>query len=213
MGAKTWMMVYSNGNAADSLKNNSEIDRVKTTELVKELFPKEKLEAIDDVDLSNTNPANNKIYAGYFSGVFVIAAKEFAKDYPSKIPVSFLNTNYGNTIQLHAMHSVVDWLAFAIWKNGNLVRSLSLSPDSNIIEDIGEKLPFEIPFWEGKHPALDPDEDEDSYPLEFHPLELGEVVLREFFGYVLEGEVDDSLIEPEDITLLAFKRPPWWKFW
>ena len=213
MGSKTWMLVYSDGNAAESLKNKSEIDRVKTTKLVNELFTKEKLEQIDDVDLSNTCPPNNKIYAGYFSGVFIVAAKEFGIDCPSKLPIKFLKKDFGNTIQLHAMHSVVDWLAFAIWKNGKLVRSLSLSPDTEIIEDIGEKFEFEMPYWNGKHPALDPEEDEDSYPLPFHPLELGEVVLRDFFGYVLEGEVDDSLIEPEDITLLAFKRPPWWKFW
>lgn len=213
MGAKTWMLVYSNGNAAESLKANSEIDRVKTTELVNELFPKEKLEAIEDGDLSYTCPPSNEIYAGYFSGVFVIAAKEFGNDIPSKLPASFLTKDYGNTIQLHAMHSVVDWLAFAVWKNGSLVRSLSLSPDSGIFEDVGEKFDFEKSYWDGKHPALDPEEDEDSYPFQFHPLDLGEAVLRDFFGYVLEGEVDDSLIEPEDITLLGFRRPPWWKFW
>ena len=49
------------------------------------------------------------------------------------------------------MHSVVDWLAFAKWKNGELVRSLSLSPDSGILEDIGLRLPFEEPFWSSKH--------------------------------------------------------------
>ncbi|MGW3628080.1 DUF6928 family protein, partial [Streptomyces sp. NPDC000880] len=27
------------------------------------------------------------------------------------------------------MHSVVDWLAFAVWEDGRLIRSLSLSPD------------------------------------------------------------------------------------
>jgi hypothetical protein len=146
--------------------------------------------------------------------VFVIAAKEFGIDYPSKIPPSFLNKNYGNTIQLHAMHSVVDWLAFAVWKNGELERSLSLSPDSGVLEDIGKKLAFEMPYWNGEFPALDPEENEDDYPFRFHPLDLGEAALREFFGYVLEGAVDSTLIEPENLPLLGFRRTkPRWKFW
>ena len=28
-----------------------------------------------------------------------------------------------------------------------------LSPDGGILEDIGERLPFEEPFWSGHHPA------------------------------------------------------------
>jgi hypothetical protein len=36
-----------------------------------------------------------------------------------------------------------------------------------------------------------------DYPFPFHPLELGEAALREFFGYRLEGIVDPGPIEPE----------------
>jgi hypothetical protein len=54
------------------------------------------------------------------------------------------------------MHSVVDWFAFAVWQDGRLKRSLSLSPDSGVLEDIGAKLPFEEPYWSGKHPAVNP---------------------------------------------------------
>ncbi|MFW2440139.1 MAG: DUF6928 family protein [Arenicellales bacterium] len=208
------MLVYSNGNAAALLKNNSELDPDKTAEFVHELFPQEKLTAIDDGNLSYTCPPDDIIYAGYFSGVYVISAKEFGIDYPSKLHERFQNKKYGNTIQLHAMHSVVDWFALAVWENGKLERSLSLSPDSGILEDIGEKLPFEASYWNGEHPAIDPEEEEDAYPFQFHPLELGEAALNEFFGYVLEGFVDSSHIEPENIPLLGFKRAKcWWKFW
>ena len=110
------------------------------------------------------------------------------------------------------MHSVVDWLAFAKWNNRNLVRSLSLSPDSGILEDIGQRLAFEEPFWSGQHPATD-DEDAD-YPFPFHPLELGEVALKEFFGYQLEGFGDSGLFEPESIPLVKYKRKrSMWKMW
>src|SRR3989344_8462103 len=202
MGAKTWMLVYSNGDVAKSLKKDLQLDRVKTIELVEKLFPRERLTQVEDGYLSETCPAANLIYAGYFSGVFIVAAKEFAIDYPSSLNPSFLNLGCGNTIHLHALHSVVDWLGFAIWKNGKLERALSLSPDSGVLENIGEKLHFEIPFWNGKHPAIDPEDQEDNelqYPFPFHPLELGESVLKEFFGYILEGMHDSSLIDPESI--------------
>jgi hypothetical protein len=111
------------------------------------------------------------------------------------------------------MHSVVDWFAYAQWRNGNLLRSLSLSPDNGILEDIGPRLPFEEPYWSGRHPAVD-DEDEDAYPFPFHPLELGEAALHELFGYQLEGTSGPTLLQPETFTLLRYKRSrSRWKFW
>ena len=93
-----------------------------------------------------------------------------------------------------------------------------------MIEDIGERLAFELPYWDGEHPAVDPEEEPDGYPLPFHPLELGEQALREFFGFQLEGSVDVKLLEPERIHMLRFDDPDkattpaagekaWWKFW
>jgi hypothetical protein len=87
-----------------------------------------------------------------------------------------------------------------------------LSPDSGILEDIGQRLPFEEPFWSGHNPV--PDNDGDHYPLPFHPLEMGEAALKEFFGYQLEGSVDPTLLEPESIPLVKYQRTrPWWKLW
>ena len=120
---------------------------------------------------------------------------------------------------LHAMHSVVDWFAFAVWEDGVLRRSLSVAPDEGVMEDIGSRMAFELPYWNGAHPAVDPDEEPDSYPLPFHPLELGEAALREFFGFQLEGYLDAALLEPERIRMLRFEPPgrlpgkAWWKFW
>ncbi|MFB4263899.1 hypothetical protein [Nonomuraea sp. GTA35] len=73
----------------------------------------------------------------------------------------------GRRLVLHAMHSVVDWLAFAVWEDGRLVRSLSLSPGNGIIEDIGEPYPFELPYWNGEHPVPSTPgrPDEGPYPL------------------------------------------------
>jgi len=207
MGAKTWMLVYADGNARDLLTAKPKLDRDATTRLARELFPKDGLQAIDDGTLSYTSPPDDEITIGCFRGVSVVAAAEFGIDYPSKMPPRFLRSAAGRTVYLHAMHSVVDWFAFAVWQDGRLKRSLSLSPDSGVLEDIGARLPFEVPYWSGKHPLVDPaDEDEDDppYPFPFHPLELGEAALEEFFGYHIEGQM--TALDPETIPLASFKR-------
>jgi hypothetical protein len=91
---------------------------------------------------------------------------------------------------------------------------LSLSPDSGILEDIGQRLPFEEPYWSDQHPAVD-DEEGEAYPFPFHPLELGEAALNDLFGYQLEGLIDSAQIEPESIPLVRYKRSRSrsWKFW
>ena len=111
------------------------------------------------------------------------------------------------------MHSGFDWFAFAIWRDGQLMRSLSLSPDSGILENIGQPLPFEAPHWSGAQPAVDAAQGE-TYPFPFDPLDLGEAALKVLFGYQLEGFIDASLLEPESIPLVRYRRParPWWSF-
>jgi len=206
MGAKTWMLVHSTGNPEEILKRHPAIDRSATIKLVNELFPSEQLEALEDGSLDFTCPPDDQIVAACFPGLTVVAAQEFAIDYPSTLSAKFIDAFSGGDLYLHAMHSVVDWLAFAVWKNGTLHRSLSLSPDSGILEDIGPRLPFEAPYWAGEYPVGDPDEEDFDYPFIFHPLELGEEALLAFFGYQLEGMIDATRVQPEEIPLMRFKR-------
>lgn len=217
MGAKTWMLVLAASDARAALSANPSLDREATAKLANTLFPDEKLELIGDGDLSFTCPPDDELHIGCFPGVSVVAAKEFGIDYPSKLPQRFISAGGNGVVTLHAMHSVVDWFAYATWTNGKLVRALSLSPDHGIMENIGPRLPFEEPYWSGENPAVDPDEEEeeDAYPFPFHPLELGEAALKDRFGYQLEGLIDASMLEPESIPLLRYKRSRarWWKFW
>lgn len=219
MGAKTWMLVYADGNARDALASRPALDRDATAQFISELFPDETIEPREDGTLSYTSPPDDEIFAGVFPGVSVIAAKEFGIDYPSQLEPRFLHAAHGRTVSLHAMHSVVDWFAYAQWVDGTLMRALSLSPDSGILEDIGVRMPFEEPYWAGQHPAVDGEEEADDYPFPFHPLELGEAALSALFGYQLEGPLDQSLFDAESVPLLHFKRVPQrsakprWKFW
>lgn len=206
------MLVYADAKVRDALRANPQLDRDATPQLASRVFPDDKLEPIGEGDLSYTCPPDDELHIGCFPGVSILAAKEFGIDYPSRLPAPFISAGGGGAVYLHAMHSVVDWFAFATWRNGKLVRSLSLSPDSGILEDIGERLPFEEPFWSGQNPATI--DDADEYPLPFHPLELGEAALKEFFGYQLEGFIDSALLEPESIPLIKYKRRrSRWRLW
>ncbi|MDJ0916128.1 MAG: hypothetical protein QNJ05_00090 [Woeseiaceae bacterium] len=218
MGAKTWMLVMSNGSARDAFTASIELDRQATTETAHALFPGEELEPLDDGNLCWTNPTDKELCIGCFPDVTVIAAREFGIDNPSRIPERFLEAAGNRLVTVHAMHSVVDWFAYAHWQNGSLVRSLSVAPDSGVVEDIGERMAFEVPYWSGAH-AIEEEDEDFEYPLPFHPLELGEEALKYFFGYQLEGFIDPDLLEPEDVPLMRFRRKrrllkqPFWKFW
>lgn len=214
MGAKTWMLVYANGDARAALEKQPSLDVDASLRLAASLFPGERLTQIGAGDLGYTCPPNEEIHIGHLGDVAIVAAAEFGIDYPSRLAKRFLEGTPFTDVYLHAMHSVVDWFAFAHWKDGRLVRSLSLSPDSGIIENIGNTLAFEEPYWSGEHPALDPEEDPDSYPFVFHPLELGEAALLEMFGYQLEGDIERAGFDAESIALVRLKRSRrWWKLW
>ncbi|MEU0936960.1 hypothetical protein [Embleya sp. NPDC005971] len=212
MGAKTGLLAYAAGSVADALR-----DRPAGTgggesaeALVRRLHPGWQVEpeADDRANLGDSvYPPEDVAYAACFPGVD-ICTQAVMVDYPSRLPKRYLNAADGRTVVLHAMHSVVDWLAFAIWRDGVLVRSLSVSPEHGVMEDIGERLPFEAPYWAGEHPvesAWEDDEDEDPYPLPFHPLELGEDALRALFGFIVEGRRMPDDIDADDVPVHRFR--------
>ena len=66
MGAKTWMLVYANGNVGQALRGGPQLDRDATLQLARSLFPKDKLEPIGDGDLSNpVHPTMNFTLAAF----------------------------------------------------------------------------------------------------------------------------------------------------
>src|SRR5512143_3817961 len=117
MGAKTWMLVYADGDAREALSRRPTLDRDQTLKLARKLFPHEKLAPLGDGNLSFTCPPDNELHIGCFPGVSVVAAKEFGIDYPSKLPQQFIAAGGNGVVTLHAMHSVVDWFAYAMWTN------------------------------------------------------------------------------------------------
>ncbi|CAL9345941.1 DUF6928 family protein [Streptomyces griseomycini] len=215
MGAKTAVLAYADAEIAHVLQDapTSEIGRAAA--LVARVRPRHRIDTDTEEawELADAlYPPEGTVCALSASGLDLVCDRVVMLDRPSQLPEHLVAAGRGRRLYLHAMHSVVDWLAFAVWDNGTLVRSLSLSPDSGIIEDIGERFPFEQPYWEGRHPVepLPPFEDDEPYPLPFHPLALGERAMLEFFGFCVEGfsgedDAPEPVVDIWDVELHGFR--------
>ncbi|HEY1136685.1 MAG TPA: hypothetical protein VGE64_04260 [Xanthomonadaceae bacterium] len=214
MGAKTWMIVYADRDPREVFRAAPTLDPVATDALARALFPSESLGPAQAGDLGYACPGRDALVLGCFDGVSVVAAQEFIVARPTALPSRIIEHGRRGTMIFHGMYSTSDAFAFGLWRDGVLIRWISLAPDDGVVCDIGERLPFEQPYWDGQY-RVDVDIDEAPYPLPFHPLELGEAALREYFGYQLEGLVDLSLVDPDTIPLLRYPRlrRPWWAFW
>jgi hypothetical protein len=201
MGAKDWMLLYAQGEVASVLRSAPSLDRDATRALIARLYPVHRITEIDDGNLAeDANPPAGHVYAACVPGLTVVCTDEITDlGRPSQLDERFIEDAGGRTVYLHAMHSVVDWFAYAIWAgDGTLTRSLDVSPGAGVVENLGTPPPFEVPYWAGEHPVEDDEDgDEEPYPFAFHPLEMGEDALRHLFGFNYEGHYlpDDPDLE------------------
>ncbi|MFD9412901.1 DUF6928 family protein [Streptomyces sp. NPDC059989] len=208
MGAKTGLLVYADGDVPGRLQEVGVADQEQTSLMMRRLYPGCEIEKTGGSDLGGgAYPPDGTTYAASWPGVEVVCDRRVMIDFPSRLPEHLVAASAGRRLVLHAMHSVVDWLAFAVWEDGRLIRSLSLSPDNGIIENIGDPLPFELPYWAGDRPADVipwPGEEEEPYALPFHPLELGEDALRALCGFIQEGRPEPEDVDADGIELHGF---------
>jgi hypothetical protein len=208
MGATDWMIFYADRDIPSVLRDRPSLDRGATDALVRALYPNHEVTATADGSLEQANARDGQVLAAVWPGVAIVSADELGIDFPSRLDRRFLEVGRGRTIYLHAMHSVVDWFAYAVWEpSGQLRRALSLSPDHGIMENIGDPLPFESAYWAGQRPAVEDDE-EDEYPFVFHPLDLAEEAMRTLFGFVYEGLPVPGQPDLWDIALAAYSVAP-----
>jgi len=215
MGAKAWFAAYYDLDPKVILAKKPELNREACISLAKKFLPGVALREKEDGSLDFLNPGKREIFVGVYGDLKIIAHEDLGGDYPSRIDRRWHSTELGSTTYVHATASVVDWCAFGLWKEGELVRALSVSPDGGVKEDIGNKLPFEASFWDGS-PALEDDLDDDAeYPLSFHPLELSEAALLAMLGFQFEGHPDDWVCDPAEVSIMRFEisKNAWWKFW
>ncbi|GIF97561.1 DUF6928 family protein [Catellatospora citrea] len=208
MGAKTALLAFVDGDLRPALLGAVPAARAEARQAVRRIHPGYQVEWDEETTLDDTNPADDVTNVAVLAGAEIFGDRRLVLDRPSELPQHLLALGAGRRIVMHGMHSAVDWLCFAVWEDGRLVRSLSLSPDSGIVENIGEPYAFELPYWAGEHP-VDPEsgwpDDDEPYPLPFHPLELGEDALRELFGFVLEGMPEPGDVDVTDVHMHSFR--------
>jgi uncharacterized protein DUF6928 len=207
MGAKTALLLYAEGDVAQALHDAVELDRAATEALVARLLPGLELVVVEDGSLGrNINPPDGLLYAGVFRGLTFICSSELAEIRPGSLRPGWLAEGADRHVILHSMHSVSDFLGFAVWStDGTLDRALCLSPDQGIVEDRGDRPPFEQAYWAGRHPVEVDDDDDEPYPLPFHPLELGEEALAALCGFVIEGEPPEGMPDLYRVPLAGFR--------
>jgi len=204
-GAKTALLAFADGDLRPALLGATRSERAEVERLVRQLYPGYLVASADDGRLSDDlYPPDDITYATVLAGAELLCDRRLVLDYPSELPEHLRNAGAGRRIIMHGMHSVVDWFCFAVWEDGRLVRSLSLSPGSGIRENIGEPYDFEVPYWAGEH-SVPGWPDWQPYPLPFHPLELGEEALRALFGFVVEGRLRPDDLDVEAVHLHGFR--------
>jgi hypothetical protein len=208
MGAKTALLAFADGDVPSALLGATRFGRSEAEKFVRRVYPGYGLAPADDGTLEHgVYPADGITYATVLAGVDLICDRRLMFDRPSELPAHLLAIGAGRRIVVHGMHSVSDWLSFAVWEDGRLIRSLSLSPDGGIGENIGQPYDFELPYWAGERP-VEPQLDWHAhrpYPLPFHPLELGEDALSALFGLSGEGLPDQDGIAIADVHLHGFQ--------
>lgn len=177
MGAKAGLLAYCRGDLIEPLRRAPAPDPERTAALVELVRPGCSRVPTEGTSLDGgVYPPEGVVYAASTPGVDLVCDRSLMIDNPSRLPSHLVEAGRGRRLVRYAVHSVVDWLAFAVWEDGRLVRSLSLAPEYGVLEDIGDRLPCELPYWAGEHP-VEPDAGlscDDPYPLPFHPLDLGE---------------------------------------
>jgi len=202
MSAKAAILALGDGDFAESLRQLPRADAERTSALVAEIFPGYQVEPVQGWPLAeSTYPDDEFVYALSAPGVGIMCDQRFMLDKPSELPAHVLDVAAGRRVALCAMHSVDDSFAYAVWSDGELVRSLSLSLPRRIVEDIGEPLDFERPFWAKRQPFI------DRHPgaVGFHPLDLGHQAIRFLFGFALEGRPEPDDVDAGQIAMLGYR--------
>jgi len=138
------------------------------------------------------------IYAGTFGGTALVTSQHDEL-------LSWVPPGGGRNAYRVYMQSVVSSASLSYWGADGTFRDFGGSLEDGPFTNIGQPLPFEVPFWAGQF--RDPNIAAE-YPgghMPFHPMDLGEEALREFFGFVGEGTPRADDLDAFEIGLHGFE--------
>jgi Family of unknown function (DUF6928) len=209
MGAKTGLLVFADRDIPAALRAIEQPDIEATADLVRRVYPGCTVEDAEAGHLADVvYPPDGMVYAAATSGLNILCDRDFTTACSSRLPPHLTDLSVGRRTVMHTMHSGIDYLGFAVWEDGELIRALTMSPGAGVLENIGEPFEFERPYWAGAHPVQpDPEweADDEPYPLPFHPLDLGEEALRALFGFVIEDPRRPEDVDPDEVPLRGFR--------
>jgi len=180
------LVVFADGNPIDVLRSYPVLDKPATRVLAERLFPGATLEEIGDVLLVDAlNPPADVVYVGCFSGLDLICSWALTPQRPSELDPVVLAASDRRNVYLHAAHGEAVWTTYGLWRDGAQVRALSVCADPGVLEDEGDRQPFE------KFGS----DDED----------LACRSMQAMFGFSCNDEdrIDD--VDPELIPVVAYK--------
>jgi hypothetical protein len=199
MAANTALLVFADASPIDVLRSYPVLDKAATRVLVERLFPGAVVEEAGDVLLADAlDPPEDVAYVGCFNNLDVVCGWSVVADRPSQLSEDVRNASQRRAVRLVAMHGDADWCMYGVWEHDELTRAFSACPDPGVMEDVGERLPFEEPFLStgaaGAGPA----------GLPFDPDELGKAALRHFFGFSVDGNGGIDDVDPEVIPMVGY---------
>ncbi len=209
MGARTEMMAFASGDIKEMLRCPAEPNADATLSLLQRLAPGWRIEPIEGEVLAEaTNPPMGIVFAASIAGLDIVCGLDFLNGAGTNLPAHVLAEGAGRTIVLHRMHSASDSVQFAIWNDRHLVRALGIDGTNGVVQDVGEPLGFEGPYWAGERPhqptALFGPPGPNPFPTGFHPQSLGNEAMRALFGFILEGRHQPDDIDAWAVPLLGF---------
>jgi hypothetical protein len=210
VGAKTEILAFADGDTAEALRRCETSDPVAAASLVRRLAPGWQVEPTEDESLAEaTYPPMGIVYVLSVPGLDIVCGLDFMRCNGSALPERVLTEGTDRTIIFHRMHSGTDSVEIALWNEGILVRAIGIDGVSGVVEDVGEPLPFEAPFWAGQHPH-EPEKfivgaGPSPFPTPFHPLDLGNEAVRALFGFIVEGRRSPNDVDPWTVRLHGFR--------
>jgi hypothetical protein len=138
------LMVISDGAVPEALRTVIDVspDPAAAEELVRHTFPIARVAAADSaVTLAQVlRPPPEAAFAASHPGVDVLASRRLWDDRPDLTEMS-----RGRHAVLFLTSAITNWVTFASWTDGEVVRALSANERRGVVQDVGAPLPFELP--------------------------------------------------------------------